>query len=269
MAEKDVEFDRIFREKLENHQVKPSTLAWEKLEYQLPEPKPSRKGFWWAIASSVTIVLVTGWMAWENSEKTIKKPQLAQVTDLAEVTDLPQEKSGDQPVAILPDQPEQAVSEPIQYQEKGINPNPRKIKNELPEISKTSTHSSEIKLDEQNQTILIASTLPVLEEEKMVTASIGQEISSVKLPETLTAITQQPITETLASKEDPPLYRVSIYSDGLKKGQEPTKNLITEMGKTVGKVESLLGKVDEGFVELQDKKNSLFASLTSRKQTEE
>jgi rRNA processing protein Gar1 len=73
------------------------------------------------------------------------------------------------------------------------------------------------------------------------------------------------VAEATPSAEDAPLYRVNIYSDGLKKGSEPDKNLITEMGKTVGKVEGLLGKVDEGFADLQDKKNSLFATLTSKK----
>jgi hypothetical protein len=261
MAEKNEEFDRIFREKLENHQAKPSAAAWEKLEYQLPEPRPSQKGLWWAIAASVSIILATSWMVWVKSEQSLQNPQSAQVTDL------PKEKPEDQLVTTLPDQPKQPLSEPIQNQRAVNKPIPTKIKNESPE--KTKTNSPEIKVNEQNQSILIASTETVSEEKNVVNASFGLETHSDKLPETIHVITQHQITETFASKEDAPLYRVSIYSDGLKKSQEPNKNLITEMGKTVGKVENLLGKVDEGFVELQDKKNSLFATLTSRKQTED
>jgi hypothetical protein len=41
--------------------------------------------------------------------------------------------------------------------------------------------------------------------------------------------------------------------------------LITELGKTVGQVEGLLDKLDEGLVEIQDRKDRFFSSLTSRK----
>jgi hypothetical protein len=70
---------------------------------------------------------------------------------------------------------------------------------------------------------------------------------------------------SLADGEDLDGYRVRIFSDGLKKEEAPNKNLITELGKTVGQVEGLLDKLDEGFVEIQDKKERLFSSLTSRK----
>jgi hypothetical protein len=51
----------------------------------------------------------------------------------------------------------------------------------------------------------------------------------------------------------------------LKKEEAPNKNLITELGKTVGQVEGLFDKLDEGFVEIQDRKDRFFSSLTSRK----
>ncbi|MDP3471695.1 MAG: hypothetical protein Q8S14_07450, partial [Algoriphagus sp.] len=73
------------------------------------------------------------------------------------------------------------------------------------------------------------------------------------------------VAQTTAPADEEPLYRVSIYSNGVKKGEPQEKNLITELGKTVGQVEELLGKVDEGLISLQDKKDNLFASLTSRK----
>jgi len=51
----------------------------------------------------------------------------------------------------------------------------------------------------------------------------------------------------------------------LKKEEAPNKNLLTELGKTVGQVEELLGKLDEGIEGLQEKKERLFSSLISRK----
>ena len=39
MAKSDEELDRVFREKLENHQESPSPAAWDKLEAQLDAAK--------------------------------------------------------------------------------------------------------------------------------------------------------------------------------------------------------------------------------------
>jgi hypothetical protein len=69
----------------------------------------------------------------------------------------------------------------------------------------------------------------------------------------------------LADAEEIEGYRIRIFSDGLKKEEAPNKNLLTELGKTVGQVEGLLGKLDEGIEGLQEKKERLFSSLTSRK----
>ena len=74
------------------------------------------------------------------------------------------------------------------------------------------------------------------------------------------------MAEAKTQTEDEPLYRVSIYSDGVKKGEPANKNLITELGKTVGQVEGLLGKVDDGLISIQDKKDNLFANLSTKKE---
>jgi hypothetical protein len=42
---------------------------------------------------------------------------------------------------------------------------------------------------------------------------------------------------------------------------------VTELGKAVGQVEGLLGKLDEGYEEIQEKKERLFSSLTSRRES--
>jgi len=62
-------------------------------------------------------------------------------------------------------------------------------------------------------------------------------------------------------------YRIRIYSDGLQKAAPKEKNLVTELGKAVGQVEGLLGKLDEGYEEIQEKKERLFSSLTSRRES--
>ena len=69
----------------------------------------------------------------------------------------------------------------------------------------------------------------------------------------------------MADAEEMDGYRIRIFSDGLKKEEPANKNLITELGKTVGQVEGLLDKLDVGFVEIQEKKERFFSSLTSRR----
>jgi len=123
--------------------------------------------------------------------------------------------------------------------------------NPISEIEKTQ---GLIAMDEQSTKELQVTVPPV-----------SIEIKEATLPAIQPAIMQKTVAEATPADENAPLYRVNIYSDGIKKGTEPDKNLITEMGKTVGKVEGLLGKVDEGFADLQDKKNNLFTTLTSRK----
>jgi hypothetical protein len=105
-------------------------------------------------------------------------------------------------------------------------------------------------------------------------ATVAVEVNSAT--ESRTLLTPEPTQTTpspsssqpsLADVEDLDGYRIRIFSDGLKKEEAPNKNLITELGKTVGQVEGLLDKLDEGLVEIQDKKERLFSSLTSRKVT--
>jgi hypothetical protein len=103
-------------------------------------------------------------------------------------------------------------------------------------------------------------------------AAVAMEVNSVTesmiwvSPEPTRTITTPTSSQaSLEDAEEMEGYRIRIFSDGLKKEEAPNKNLITELGKTVGQVEGLLGKLDEEFLEIQDKKDRFFSSLTSRK----
>lgn len=268
MAETNEEFDRIFREKLKNHEEKPSGLAWEKLENRLTGKKTSGFGIWWAIAATVTTVLVSGWILWSNQDQSQATDYLAdeihpsQTKNQSLETEPKKESTTDNLEKIAPLKLEEIAplkKEVFQKTETGIR-----------------TESKTSPVETGNQTLLsnpIPEHPPVLiasaegsTEELTKTGSPKETKTVESAPASAeTIISNQAITEASLSKEDAPLYRIRIYSDGLKKGQEPDRNLITEMGKTVGKVEELLGKVDEGFAELQDKKSSLIAGLTSKK----
>jgi hypothetical protein len=263
MAKTNEEFDRIFREKLEHHQQKPSALAWERLNNQLPASKSTNRGIWWAVAASVSILIVAGWVVWNNSGE-MNRDQL-----LAEENTSTEKSTPSQEILTSSETPEvtaQSESEKIQ------------ITQPLPTDNRTALELKQVKSSQSvdgnaaNSTSGLEKTqlmIAVAEQTSAVvqinTPPVGMEINEVTLPEVQPSTIHQTVAEASPADENEPLYRVNIYSDGLKKGPEPDKNLITEMGKTVGKVEGLLGKVDEGFAELQDKKNNLFATLTSKK----
>lgn len=269
MAKQNEQLDRLFREKLEGHQEKPSMLAWERLESQLPASQSSNRGIWWAVAASASVLLVAGWFFWKNSGEIAPEQLLAEeVTVKEEISSTPNsaEPSKNQSEIIEEfslEEPKQSSNAETPTAEPKTNSS-RNSTSQKPNVKVLPKSSFEQK--PQN---LIAEAEISQPEIQVNTKPIDLEINEVKLPEIQPVTIQQTVAEAQSTEDEAPLYRVNIYSDGIKKGAEPEKNLITEVGKTVGKVEGLLGKVDEGFAELQDKKNSLFASLTSRKQADE
>jgi hypothetical protein len=117
-------------------------------------------------------------------------------------------------------------------------------------------------LNPQNEAV--PASIPVFTAE-VVPSNIPQPVQSPApaLAETNAVFTPS-TNEALA--EEVGTYRIRIYSDGLQKAAPKEKNLVTELGKTVGQVEGLLGKLDEGIEGIQEKKERLFSSLTSRRE---
>lgn len=259
MANTNEQFDQHFREKLDGHREKPSALAWDRLEGQLPKESKSR-GIWWAIAASVTALLVAGYSFWPADRQSSEEPLLAEKTEIpaeAAKTADNQESSEEPAIAQQAIQPEEKTATPKTDQKSAKEP--KVIQQTKPTISpdKMGTLPN-----------LIAQAEP---EAKTITrpAIVVPDLKSEELPLAMPELTAPALEKTLAQNtadaEDEPLYRVSIYSSGIKQNEPVEKNLITELGKTVGQVEGLLSKVDVGFAELQDKKDNLFAGLTGKK----
>lgn len=263
MGKTNEDFDRTFREKLENHEEKPSALAWEKLESRLPGRKYSGFGIWWAVAASLSIFLVSGWLFWKNSKEPTQKNQLSEEQPAIKKTEELPSSPAQVQEWVAATQPEQVkIPEKSVIQSKSSPHDAKNTNQPLREESINKTNQVE-----ENTPTLVATVETFTLELPSPTAKTDLKSAEQSLSASEGLISQKSIAEAKPSDEEPSsVYRVKIYSDGLKKGAEPDKNLITEMGKTVGKVEGLLGKVDEGFAELQDKKNSLFAGLTSKKQ---
>lgn len=262
MAKTNEQFDQHFKEKLEGHREKPSALAWERLESQLPEKSRPKLGIWWAAAASVTALLVAGYAFWPSEEQSSEETFLAEKTEIqAEAED----KTTFEIQEILPEtskEAEETIAEkptthtPTEQNQKPAQktkPTPIPTPAQLP-ASQNLIAQAETKITE---TPIIAPQ-PTLQTEEL----------EVAIPELKAPQIERSLAEATTTAEDEPLYRVSIYSSGIKKAEPVDKNLITELGKTVGQVEGLLGKVDEGFAELQDRKDNLFAGGISIKKTQ-
>jgi hypothetical protein len=253
MAKSDEELDRVFRVKLENQESAPSPAAWDKLEAQLDAAKQPKKNSWWAIAAAMPLLLGLGYLIWSQAPQTDKESSLAATEEVLEIP----------PVSESSPEVETMVSEEAQYQnplDQTATPSSSKpvLKSSFPQ-----ENSKEVNL---GNVVAEVVTFPNLEVAVAMEVNSTTESKSLLTPEPTqsasSASTSQP---SLTDVEDLDGYRIRIFSDGLKKEEAPNKNLITELGKTVGQVEGLLEKLDEGLVEIQDKKERLFSSLTSRK----
>jgi cytoskeletal protein RodZ len=253
MAKSDEILDRVFRDKLENQEASPSQAAWEKLEAQLDAGKQPKRNSWWAIAAAMPLLLGLGYLIWSQVPQADQENFLATTEDVLEIP----------PVSESTPEAETVVTEEAQYQNS-------LAETVTPSSSKPALNS--ILPQENSKVVNLGKVVAEAVTFPSPQAAVAVEVNSVTESKTF-LITESTHTTpsttssqaSLADGEDLDGYRVRIFSDGLKKEEAPNKNLITELGKTVGQVEGLLDKLDEGFVEIQDKKERLFSSLTSRK----
>ncbi len=252
MAKSDDALDRVFREKLENHQENPSLGAWDNLANQLDTKQaPQKRNAWWAIAASITLALGAAFLFWSIGEEPEKQVTLTEAHEI------------NKDVVINPP----------------VNPSTSsEAEKDIPSNStvSTSVERAQIGIKTQHQNSA-ASEAEVITQNEAVPATVSVYTAEV-VPQTTEQVPSPAIplvaapnsintpstNEVLA--EEGGYYRIRIYSDGLQKGTPQEKNLVSELGKTVGQVEGLLGKLDEGYVEIQEKKGRLFSSLTSRRE---
>jgi hypothetical protein len=250
MAKSDEVLDRVFREKLENHQEVPSPAAWDTLASQLDAKQaPKKASSWWAIAAATTLALGATFLFWSTGQKPEKQASLA---DAREITT---EVGTTIPVTPSPKVEAEkevsstnSVSTPIELGQTGIKTRQR---NPDTFVAEVITQNEAVPA---SIAVFTAEAVPSAPEPILTAATTLAETKSISTPSTNEALAEQGGT-----------YRIRIYSDGLQKATPKEKNLVTELGKAVGQVEGLLGKLDEGYEEIQEKKERLFSSLTSRR----
>ncbi|MHA7130820.1 hypothetical protein [Algoriphagus namhaensis] len=260
MANKPQKLDKLFEEKLSQHQVKPSQLAWERLESQLPKKQKKPLTYWWAAAAAGILLFVT-FSLFQTSDQTDSPSEL-----VAEKTEVTQEQSS--PVET---QTGEEIAKSESHEENQTSPQraAQSTQSEEERVAPKATATQEKAPANQ----LVASAPEKTEQTSTSEQRIQpeQEIPSIRVDRPLIAEAEMALpteTELATAKAsdmtvEEPLYKVTIISDGIK--DEKDKKFIANLGEKVNKVEGFLGKVPESFGELQDAKNNLFSSLISKR----
>jgi len=246
MAKDNQDIDRLFRDKLGNYSSSPSAAAWEKLEKNLSQ---SKKGapVWMRIAA--TAILLGGMTAllWLSIETTQQDLHHA-VADQEPTTDEPvtgmQEEQQESPVPLDSADEQEGVKPEVDVQD---------VRQKAPVIIQHA------KVIQQRATLA----------EQRESAPVAKE--EIELPEPL-EIALPPLDVDLltvdnalaeANNLQEVAYKVTIKSNGLKDKPEK-EGLVGEIENKIDKIGGLIVKVDQGFADLQDAKNNLFASITTK-----
>jgi hypothetical protein len=255
MAKAENKFDQYFRDKLVNHEEKPSKLVWERLENQLNKKKPEVYPML-RIAATILLFLGLGYILWQFSGIGVNEQAPELVSEAIEQK-VPEQEQKDQPLLSYKEEEvangkglkdgtqnyptqskEQAKEKAIQKQS-----NQEKMEKSSDLLAQAETEKTDVRTDESTVDIpTITLTLPEL-----------------NLDEAIAAIDEDETPEEFVE------YRIIIKSNGLK--DEPKKqNIIEGIENNVNKIGGLLSKVEQGFADLQDAKDNLFASNTPRKE---
>ncbi len=248
MANTEKNFDQYFREKLESHQEKPSALAWERLESRLPKKKKAGFNPLLRIAAAIVLLLSAGivLLKWSGNDQEASQ-QVAELTTIEkDSVNQNQEKEDSAIPEILTGLKEDTSDKPV-IQEPKSDAAPKQ------RIRTTQALPSKEPASEK----LVAEAITPKEDKK----TIEMELPEITLPDLK-------ITEAIAmdqAVEEEPAYKVIIKSRGLKE-EAPKQGLIGELEEKVEKIEGLWNKIGQGYADLQDAKENLFANNSPRKE---
>jgi cytoskeletal protein RodZ len=241
MASTDKNMDQYFRDKLSSHEVKPSKLAWERLDSQLSQQQKKAAFPWLRVAAVGLLLLGFGYLI-------ISLVKDAEVENL-DTTALVQEQIAPE----INQESEDTLESATESESPAAAP---ASKSADPVHAKPSTKTAK-KAQETTKELLAEVTTEHLEEITIAVPEI--ELPELKLDETVAE--NVPALEA----EEAPAYRVIIKSYGIK--EEPQKqNLIAGIENKVEKIGGLISKMEQGFADLQDAKDNLFDINAAKKE---
>ncbi|MDO6439477.1 hypothetical protein Q4534_18780 [Cyclobacterium sp. 1_MG-2023] len=244
MADNIDDLDKLFKNALSNHSTSPAPEVWDKLSASLDK---KNKGFLftpWRWAAGVAVVLVSFWLFHHSFDVEVQKTSLAvQDTKISEKD----------PYSISPTT-EIAGKEKVKSQTKNITQEP---------ISKSRGLTSKEKLDKP----LIRQTWTSKKRVREQLPQVLAQIEPLNKDELTTTIREQlafnpSLNRNETTEKSNKDYKVKIISNGY--AIQPEKEqLVAELENKIG---GFFTKVDEGFGDLRDAKNNLFASLTTKRE---
>jgi hypothetical protein len=240
MVKNNKDIDVLFREKLDGHSEKPTPMAWEKIQERLDQKRKRGIPHWMRIAATVLmaglgLTFIYSLISPTNNSEMIVQKQF-----------VPDTKPGKIPaLEVLP---KRFQEENITSSKPTTIADQEPVKNPKPATGKP-THNLDLIAEEVSE-VASKETIPMMEVE-------GLDLPPLDI-DLLVA------DGGISVEEEEVAYKVTIISNGLSPRKDKD-NLVDEIENKIGQLGGLLNKVDREFAELQDTKNNLFASLTSRK----
>jgi hypothetical protein len=238
MAKDNQDIDRLFRDRLADHSVQPSPLAWDKLEGRLSQSKKAGVP-WMRIAASFLLMGGVAVLMWLSVPTAPEEPDIV---------------ADQQPVQEIT--PKEA---PVMHETPAVEEN----KEKAPTLAKKPNL---IKPQQAVTKPTLAAAEPV-EDEPSNTVNIPiQEVAPIELPplDTDLLVAENSLAEPEEAVYREIEYKITIISNGI--STTPQKGtLVGEIENKIDQIGGLIGKVDQGFADLQDAKNNLFASIATKK----
>lgn len=243
MDENNKEIDVLFRDKLAGHSEMPTPMAWEKIQVRLDQKEKRGLVPWMRIAASVLLLGLGLAFVYYSLISSEKDPGM-----IAGLQSVPDTQPGNiEALEVLPE----PVQEEISYKKiPPTQPSTEPVKRPVQEASESTLNLA-----------LVAEEEPEVAPKEAIPQ---MEVGALDLPplDTDLLIAEGGIS---LDEEEEVSYKVTIISNGLSPRQNK-ENLVTEIENKIGQIGGLLNKVDHKFAELQDSKNNLFVSLTSKKE---
>lgn len=246
MGDKKKNPDILFRDALAGHRIRPDEKVWEQLSERLDQRKKRALPIWIKWAAGLLLLLGLTWIFYF----------------LTGLPDTPQKMTAEEapfPQVLPPVLPGEIEASKAVPMGKGRKTAPEQEQSKQLAAADGSAAASKRVVEE---------TKSFPKKESFITevpkASVRTRLEAISAPKVAAEellVKQPPSLTNDSGPEATETYTVRIVSRGY--ALQPEKEKLVEELET--KIGGFISRVDEGFGDLQDAKNTLFASLTTKK----
>ena len=248
MAEKDKDIDALFRAGLAHHSETPSPRSWQQLQGKLSEQKNGSIS-WRSIAATILLLASATSIWWYSVRMTDRQMETLAEEYIQDEPNVSVSQKDDAAIQHLPSEEGRIVEDTVRD-------------TSLNSVNKKPTHPAKPESTPIRKTIALNDADIVPERVKEKAPRITKlEPLEPELPE----VDFSPKVDGTIHKEqkEEVAYTVTIISNGIT--EKPNRdNLVKEIEDKIDRIGGVVYKMDQGFANLQDAKNDLFASITSK-----